>query len=117
MAKKTNAKAAARRTDATAILHRRYFAGKPEKLALLDAERANAAVAQEIRILREEAGLTQRDLARLVGTTASVICRLERRRLWRAFAHGCAALLPHSTSEWRYVSFRRGPAAITTEGR
>ena len=64
-------------TDAVEILHRRYFEGKPERLALLEEERANAEVARKIYELRKGAGLTQRELAKLVGTTASVICRLE----------------------------------------
>jgi ribosome-binding protein aMBF1 (putative translation factor) len=34
-------------------------------------------IAEMILQLREEAGLTQRELAKRVGTTASVICRLE----------------------------------------
>lgn len=34
-------------------------------------------VAWQLYLLRAEAGLTQRELAKLVGTTASVICRLE----------------------------------------
>jgi len=34
-------------------------------------------VARHLCVLRTEAGLTQRELADLVGTTASVICRLE----------------------------------------
>jgi transcriptional regulator with XRE-family HTH domain len=46
-------------------------------LALLEEERANAEVARKILALRTQAGLTQRELAKLVGTTASVICRLE----------------------------------------
>jgi len=77
MAKQTNGKRRKRTTDAAAIVHRRYFAGKADKLTLLEEERANAAIARQICTLREKAGLTQRDLARLVGTTASVICRLE----------------------------------------
>lgn len=63
--------------DAVTILHRRYFKGNPERLALLEDERANAAIARQIYALRERAGLTQRELARRVRTTASVICRLE----------------------------------------
>ena len=63
--------------DAVAILHRRYFEGKPERLAELEEERANAEVARKLYALRREAGLSQRELAKLVGTTASVICRLE----------------------------------------
>ena len=70
MAKKTT-------TDAVKILQRRYFDDNPERQALLEEERANAAVAQQIYELRSEAGLSQRELAKRVGTTASVICRLE----------------------------------------
>jgi ribosome-binding protein aMBF1 (putative translation factor) len=64
-------------SDAVEILHRRFFEGRPERRALLEEERANAAVARQLCGLREAAGLLQRELARLVGTTASVICRLE----------------------------------------
>jgi len=64
-------------TDAVEILHRRYFAGKPKMLALLEEERANAEIARKIYEIRTKAGLSQRALAKLVGTTASVICRLE----------------------------------------
>jgi hypothetical protein len=63
--------------DAVAILHRRFYEGKPKRLAELEEARANDEVARQIYALRTEAGLTQRGLAKLVGTTASVICRLE----------------------------------------
>ncbi|UCF32510.1 MAG: XRE family transcriptional regulator [Phycisphaerales bacterium] len=66
-----------RTTDAVEIMHRRYFEGKPERLQELEEERANAEVARKLWQLRQKAGLTQQELARLVGTTASVICRLE----------------------------------------
>ncbi|MBZ0257728.1 helix-turn-helix domain-containing protein [bacterium] len=64
-------------TDGVEILHRRYFEGKPEMLALLEEERANADIAQSIYDLRQEAGLTQKELAELIGTKQSVIARLE----------------------------------------
>jgi ribosome-binding protein aMBF1 (putative translation factor) len=64
-------------TDAAAILHRRYVHGKPEMATMLEEERANTQIAQNIYHLRQKAGLTQQELAHLVGTTASVICRLE----------------------------------------
>jgi DNA-binding XRE family transcriptional regulator len=64
-------------TDAVEILHRRYYEGKPGRLADLEKARANDHVARKIAALRTQAGLTQRQLAQLVGTTASVICRLE----------------------------------------
>ena len=64
-------------TDALEILHRRYFEGKPEMMELLEEERANADIAQQIYELRTKAGLSQKQLAKLVGTQASAICRLE----------------------------------------
>src|SRR6202140_1449969 len=63
--------------DAVEIIERRYYAGKPERCAELEEARANDAVARKIYELRTKAGLTQRQLAKLVGTTASVICLLE----------------------------------------
>jgi ribosome-binding protein aMBF1 (putative translation factor) len=64
-------------TDAIEIMHRRFFEGKPEMMALLEEERANADVAQSIYDLRQEAGLTQQELADLIGTKQAVIARLE----------------------------------------
>ncbi|WP_165223446.1 helix-turn-helix domain-containing protein [Aquisphaera insulae] len=63
--------------DAIEAMHRRYYEGKPERLAALEEARADDEVARKIYQLRTRAGLSQRELARLVGTTASVICRLE----------------------------------------
>jgi ribosome-binding protein aMBF1 (putative translation factor) len=63
--------------DAIAFLHRRYVQGRPKVEAMLREARLNAAIAQEIYDLRTRAGLTQRQLAELVGTTHSVISRLE----------------------------------------
>src|SRR6266700_3005331 len=64
-------------TDASEILHRRYFEGKPEMLAALEEARANDEIARKIHDLRTKAKLSQRQLAKLVKTTASVICMLE----------------------------------------
>lgn len=64
-------------TDGLALLYQRLSAGKPERLAALEEARANDQIARQIHALRTDAGLTQRDLGKLVGTTASVICRLE----------------------------------------
>lgn len=63
--------------DASEILDKRYYQGKPKRRAELNIARAGAEVARQIYALRTEAGLSQRKLAKLVGTTASVICRLE----------------------------------------
>ena len=60
-----------------AIIHRRYYEGKPERISALEEMRAADDVARKIVELRTSAGLSQRQLAKLVGTTASVICRLE----------------------------------------
>ena len=64
-------------TDAVAILHREFISNDHEMRALVQAARAEAEIAEQIRNLREKSGLTQRQLADLVKTTASVISRLE----------------------------------------
>jgi len=66
-----------RATDALEILDRRYFRGRPERLRALAEAKLNAEIAQEIYDLRVKAGLTQDQLAKLIGTTGSVISRLE----------------------------------------
>ena len=66
-----------RKTDAVEILHRRYIGDDAKRKASLQAEHVNAEVAQTIYELRKEASLTQKELAELVGTTQSVISRLE----------------------------------------
>src|ERR1700684_658364 len=64
-------------TDAVEILHREFYEGNPGRLKSLAECRANDEIARKIQALRTKAGLTQAQLAKLVGTTASVICRLE----------------------------------------
>ena len=64
-------------SEAVEILHRRFYAGKPGRLKGLEEGRANEEIARRIYELRTAAGLTQGHLAKLIGTTASVICRLE----------------------------------------
>jgi len=64
-------------TDGVAILHRRYIKGDPTRKASLEAERVNMDVAHLIYDLRKDAGLNQKELADLIGTTQSVISRLE----------------------------------------
>lgn len=63
--------------DAVEILHRRYVKNDPETLIELEKIQADNDVARKIYDLRMKEGLSQRALAKLVGTTASVICRLE----------------------------------------
>jgi ribosome-binding protein aMBF1 (putative translation factor) len=64
-------------TDAVEILRRRFVEGDAEAEALLEEIRAEAEVARTIYRLRTGAKLTQQALAERVGTTASVISRLE----------------------------------------
>jgi ribosome-binding protein aMBF1 (putative translation factor) len=55
----------------------RFIGDDPERIASYEEELVNFDVAQAVYDMRTQAGLTQRQLARKVGTTASVICRLE----------------------------------------
>jgi DNA-binding XRE family transcriptional regulator len=64
-------------SDAVEILHRRYYEGKADRIAQLEEARAEDELARVIHGLREQAGLTQARLAKLVGTSESVISRLE----------------------------------------
>jgi predicted transcriptional regulator len=64
-------------TDALEILHRRYYEGRPDRIARLEKVREDMEIGRMLHELRTRAGLSQRDLAKLVGTTASAICRLE----------------------------------------
>jgi ribosome-binding protein aMBF1 (putative translation factor) len=64
-------------SNAVKILRDRYVKDDPERKASVEAERVNAQVARMIHDLRNDAGLTQKELAKLVGTTQSVISRLE----------------------------------------
>jgi ribosome-binding protein aMBF1 (putative translation factor) len=62
--------------DATKILAE--IAGHdPKRQQVFEEEVANREVAQRIYELRQHAGLSQAELARRVGTTQSVISRLE----------------------------------------
>jgi DNA-binding XRE family transcriptional regulator len=64
-------------SPALQYVHRRFFAGQPERLAELEEARASAEVARQVYRLRTRAKLTQKELAVRVGTTPSVISRLE----------------------------------------
>jgi transcriptional regulator with XRE-family HTH domain len=64
-------------SNAIDILHDRYIGTDAERRSSLKEERSNAEIARTIYELREERGLTQKALAELVGTTQSVISRLE----------------------------------------
>ena len=63
-------------SNAVRVLHHRYVKDPGRKVRLAE-ERVNAEIARTIHDLRREAQLTQKELADLVGTTQSVISRLE----------------------------------------
>ena len=63
--------------NAVEILHRRIIGDDAKRQASLEEERLNARVAQMIYDYRTAADLSQKALATLIGTTQSVISRLE----------------------------------------
>jgi ribosome-binding protein aMBF1 (putative translation factor) len=65
------------KSDALKYLHDRYVGDNPRRLAALEAERVNLDIACKIYDLRTRAGLSQRELAKRIGTSAANICRLE----------------------------------------
>ena len=67
----------AKKTNAVEILRNRYVKNDPKRKASVATERMNAEIARLLYTMRTEAGLTQEQLAELVGTTQSVISRLE----------------------------------------
>ena len=64
-------------SDALQYAYQHYIGQNTEQVAAYEEEFADADLARKIYDLRTKAGLTQRQLAKLVGTTASVICLLE----------------------------------------
>ena len=67
-----------KKTDKAAkILHDRYVSDDARRKTSLEEERLSAQVARTIYLMRVESGMTQKQLADLIGTTQSVISRLE----------------------------------------
>ena len=65
------------KSDTLQFFWERYIGDDPERIAEYEHAAADADVARAIYELRTKAGLTQRQLAAKLGTTASVVCRLE----------------------------------------
>ena len=55
----------------------RYIGKDPKRIQQYEEEVINAEIARKVYDLRTKAGLSQRELAKRVGTSASAICRLE----------------------------------------
>ena len=64
-------------TSAVDILRERYIGDDLEREVSIREERVNAEVARTIYKIRKESRLTQKELAKMVNTTQSVISRLE----------------------------------------
>jgi len=64
-------------TNAVEIMHRRFIKGNKKRLESVEREREKLIIAEQIYELRTKAGLSQKQLAKLVGTKQSVISRLE----------------------------------------
>ena len=65
------------RSKALQNAYDRYVGEDAERIDSFEDELLNARIASQIYELRTKADLTQSELAERVGTTASVICRLE----------------------------------------
>ena len=66
------------KSDALDQLIGKFVDDDPVRQTMLDDEIVNIEAAQLVYDLRKKAGLSQRELAKKVGTTASVICRMEQ---------------------------------------
>jgi DNA-binding XRE family transcriptional regulator len=64
-------------SDGVEILNRRYVRNDNEMQKLVDEEFEKLKIGQQIYELRKEANLTQDELGDMIGTTGSVISRLE----------------------------------------
>ena len=64
-------------SDAFELIYNRYIKDDPARVVSFQEELTKAEIASEIYHLRNQAGLTQEQLADLVGTNASVIEDIE----------------------------------------
>lgn len=65
------------RSEALQYTYDTFIAHDPQRVASYEQELVNIEVAKLLYELRSKVGLSQRELAKKVGTTASAICRLE----------------------------------------
>jgi DNA-binding XRE family transcriptional regulator len=102
--------------DAVTILRNRFYRGKPERIVSLDEERVNARIARDIYSLRTGLGLTQKQLAKMVGTAPSAISRLENADYpghSLSMLQKIAQVLNRKV-EVKFVRIKAKPASITT---
>ena len=99
-------------SDALEIINNLFIKGKPDMERMVAEERTHAAIARQIYQLRIKAKLTQSRLAKQVGTTASVISRLENADYEghsMSMLQGIAAALKQRV-EVRFVKASKQPA-------
>jgi ribosome-binding protein aMBF1 (putative translation factor) len=92
----------------------RYIGDNPERVAEYEQAAADIDVARSIWEMRTEAGVTQRQLAKKVGTSASVICRLEAADYE---GHSLAMLRRVAAALGKRVQIRFVPVAKPTRPR
>jgi ribosome-binding protein aMBF1 (putative translation factor) len=90
----------------------RYIGTDPVRTESFEEELINAELARKIHDLRIDAGLTQKQLADRVGTTASVISRLEDADYQ---GHSLAMLRRIATALGKRVEIRFMPAKPATK--
>ena len=66
-----------RTTSAREILRRRVYDGREDRMLQREQTAREMALGQKIRRVREEAGMTQKHLAKKIGTQPSAISRIE----------------------------------------
>jgi ribosome-binding protein aMBF1 (putative translation factor) len=64
-------------SDALQWMYDEFIGNDPERIASYQEERIKAEIARQVYDLREAAGLSQKELAELAGTTSTVIDDLE----------------------------------------
>ena len=76
-------------TDAVKILHNMFIKGDPQAEKMLAEAREQSDIARKIYDLRHQAGLSQKQLAALIGTTQSAASKTP---ITRATASKCFAV-------------------------
>jgi ribosome-binding protein aMBF1 (putative translation factor) len=66
-----------RTTSASKVIFNRFYKNRPDRQASLEQTAADVALGDRIHELRTRAGLSQKELADLIGTQPSAICRIE----------------------------------------
>jgi predicted XRE-type DNA-binding protein len=64
-------------SDALKWMYNEFIGNDPERIASYQEERIKAEIARQVYDIRDQAALTQKQLADLVGTTESIIDDLE----------------------------------------